>query len=57
MSIVKNILANIKVSRETKAINQSEPRKSSALPEPWDIKFLRSLEWKKFEEVSMEYLL
>jgi restriction system protein len=63
MSIVRSILQNIQASRAEKNSRYAAPQKPAfietpkqLLAEKWDKPFLKSMEWKKFEEVSMEYL-
>lgn len=63
MSIVKSILQSIQTSRSEKKSQYSDSPKTAMVDTPkqviaekWDKPFLKSLEWKKFEEVSMEYL-
>ena len=58
MSLVNSILKNISLG---KAARQQEKELSryttkSAIVEAWDKAFLKSLEWKRYEEVCMEYL-
>jgi restriction system protein len=63
MGIIKNIVENIQASRADKTSRYARPAtnfvvegKKSELPAKWDKPFLKTLEWKKFEEISMEYL-
>ncbi|WP_232422395.1 restriction endonuclease [Methylosarcina fibrata] len=63
MSIIKSIIKNIRDSRTDIASRYAGPStsvtsetKNPELPTKWDKAFLKSLEWKRFEEISMEYL-
>jgi restriction system protein len=63
MSIIKSIIENIRDSKAEIASRYARPStsvisetKKSELPVKWDKSFLKSLEWKRFEEISMEYL-
>lgn len=63
MSIIKSIIESIRDSRADIASRYARPStpviaeaKKSDLPLKWDKSFLKSLEWKRFEEISMEYL-
>jgi len=63
MGIVESILHRIQASRSSKRTLDDKLSKVSAIElntetfiEKWDKQFLRSMEWKKFEDVSMEYL-
>jgi restriction system protein len=63
MGVIRSILENIQGSRADKANRYARPSTTASLevqktelPAKWDKPFLKSLEWKRFEEISMEYL-
>jgi restriction system protein len=63
MSVIKSILKNIHTSQAEKTSRYARPSGTAAAevqrtepPAQWDKPFLKSLEWKRFEEISMEYL-
>jgi restriction system protein len=63
MGVIRSILENIQSNGTDKMSRYARPSttvplrvQKTELPVKWDKAFLKSIEWKRFEEISMEYL-